>query len=106
MRKSGRPAAALEPLQAALSIGQELQSKERMMRAWHQLSQCQEALGDAHAALQSYKQYHHLDQALHCEEAEDKARHLVVQLAVKKVRGRGRLVASCRRGATTWPRRT
>jgi len=86
LRKSGRAAEALAPLQAALKIGEELKSKERMMRAWHQLSQCQEALGDAPAALESYKQYHRLEQALHSEDAESKARNLAVQLAVKKVR--------------------
>jgi diguanylate cyclase (GGDEF)-like protein len=57
-----------------------------MKRAWHELSQCQEALGDAPAALESYKQYHRLEQALHSEDAENKARNLVVQLAVQKVR--------------------
>ena len=56
------------------------------MRAWHELSQCQEALGDSRAALESYKQYHRLDRALHSEDAENKARNLVVQLAVKNVR--------------------
>lgn len=86
LRKSRRAAEALEPLNAALKIGTELHSKERLLRAWHELSQCQEELGDANAALASYKQYHHLEQVLHSEDAENKARNLVVQLAVRKVR--------------------
>ncbi len=86
LRRLGRGREALVPLRSALRMGEELKSKERMMRAWHELSQCQEALGDTAAALESYKQYHRLDRALHSEEAENKARNLVVQLAVKKVR--------------------
>jgi diguanylate cyclase (GGDEF)-like protein len=86
MRRLGRCGEALDPLRDALRMGEELKSKERMMRAWHELSQCQEALGDAPAALDSYKHYHRLDRALHSEEAENKARNLVVQLAIKKVR--------------------
>jgi diguanylate cyclase (GGDEF)-like protein len=86
LRKSGRAAEALAPLLAALKIGKQLKSKERMKFAWHELSQCQEALGTAGAALESYKQYHRLDQELRSEEAANKARNLVVQFAVKKVR--------------------
>jgi diguanylate cyclase (GGDEF)-like protein len=86
LRKSARAAEALVPLEAALRIGVELQSKQRMLRAWQELSQCQEALGDAPAALESYKQYHRLEQELHSEDAENRARNLVVQLAVKNVR--------------------
>jgi tetratricopeptide (TPR) repeat protein len=86
LRKSARAAEALAPIETALRIGTELQSKQRMLRAWHELSQCQEALGDARAALESYKQYHRLDQALHSEDAENRARNLVVRLAVKNVR--------------------
>jgi predicted signal transduction protein with EAL and GGDEF domain len=81
-----RPPPPVGPLDEALKIGDELKSKERTTRAWHELSQCQEALGDARAALESDKQYHRLDQALHSEDAENRARNLVVQLAVKKVR--------------------
>ena len=86
LRKSGRADEALTPLIEAREIGGELGSKQRLMRAWHELSQCQEALGDTRAALASYKEYHRLDQALHSEDAESKARNLVVQLAVRKVR--------------------
>jgi diguanylate cyclase (GGDEF)-like protein len=86
LRKSARAAEALAPIEMALRIGTELQSKQRMLRAWHELSQCQEALGEARAALESYKQYHRLDQALHSEEAENRARNLVVRLAVQNVR--------------------
>jgi diguanylate cyclase (GGDEF)-like protein len=86
LRKLGRFAEAITPLGDALKIGEELKSKERTMRAWHELSQCQEALGDSRAALESYKQYHRLDRALHSEDAENRARNLVVQLAVKNVR--------------------
>ena len=86
LRRLGRCEEALAPLSEALRMGEELKSKERMMRAWHELSQCQEALGDARAALASYKHYHGLDRALHSEDAENKARNLVVQLAIKQVR--------------------
>jgi diguanylate cyclase (GGDEF)-like protein len=86
LRRLGRCDEALDPLRDALRMGEELKSKERMMRAWHELSQCQEALGDSKTALESYKHYHRLDRALHSEEAENKARNLVVQLAIKKVR--------------------
>ncbi|HTS21349.1 MAG TPA: diguanylate cyclase [Casimicrobiaceae bacterium] len=86
LRRLGRCQEALSPLREALRMGEELKSKERMMRAWHELSQCQEALGDTTSALESFKHYHRLDHALHSEEAENKARNLVVQLAVKKVR--------------------
>jgi len=86
LRKPGRPRDALTPLNEALKIGEELKSKERTVRAWHELSQSQEALGDAPAALESYKQYHRIDRELRSEDAETKARNLVVQLAVKKVR--------------------
>ena len=86
LRRLGRCDEALQPLGEALRMGEELKSKERMMRAWHEMSQCQEALGDARAALESYKHYHRLDRELHSEEAESKARNLVVQLAIKKVR--------------------
>ncbi|HZI83788.1 MAG TPA: diguanylate cyclase [Casimicrobiaceae bacterium] len=86
LRRLGRSGDSLAPLRTALRIGEELKSKERMMRAWHELSQCQEALGDLTSALESYKHYHRLDRALHSEEAENKARNLVVQFAVKKVR--------------------
>ena len=86
LRRLGRCEDALHPLREALRMGEELKSKERMMRAWHELSQCQEALGDARAALESYKHYHRLDRALHSEDAANKARNLLVQLAIKKVR--------------------
>jgi diguanylate cyclase (GGDEF)-like protein len=86
LRRLGRCDDALVPLRQALHMGEELKSKERIMRAWHELSQCQEALGDAAAALDSYKHYHRLDRELHSEQAENKARNLVAQLAVKKVR--------------------
>ena len=43
----GRFAEALDATRtSALKIGEELKSKERTLRAWHELSQCQEALGD------------------------------------------------------------
>ena len=86
LRLSGRCAQAIEVLEDSLRIGEQVQSKARMLRACLELSRCQEALGDHRAALANYQQYHRLDQAVRSEEAESKARSLVVQLAVRKVR--------------------
>ena len=86
LRRSGRCAQAIEVLEQSLQIGEQVQSKARMLRACLELSRCQEALGDHRAALANFQQYHKLDQAVRSEEAESKARSLVVQLAVRKVR--------------------
>ncbi len=86
LRLCGRPEAAIEPLGRALAIGEELQSKARIMRAHQELSACREAQGDVKAALTHFKKYHELDQALRNEEADAKARDLLVQIAVRKVR--------------------
>lgn len=85
-RLAGHCEEAVESLTAALSIGEELQSKARVMRAHLELSHCREAQGDAAAALAHFKQYHALEGELRSEEAEEKARNLVVQMAVRKVR--------------------
>ncbi len=77
---------AVESLTQALAIGEELQSKARVMRAHLELSHCREAQGDMGSALDHYKQYHRLEQALRSEDTEEKARNLVVQMAVRKVR--------------------
>jgi diguanylate cyclase (GGDEF)-like protein len=87
LRRSGRYAEALEVLEDSRRIGEQLQSKARMLRACLELSRCQEALGDHRGALANYQRYHRLDQAVRSEEAESKARNLTVQLAVQKVRG-------------------
>ena len=86
LRRSGHCARAVEVLQDSLRIGEQLQSKARMLRACLELSRCQEALGDHRGALANYQRYHRLDQAVRSEEAESKARNLIVQLAVRKVR--------------------
>ncbi len=86
LRLCGRPEAAIEPLQRALALGEELQSKPRIMRAHQELSACREAQGDTTAALVHYKKYHELDQAMRSEEVDAKARDLLVQVAVRKVR--------------------
>jgi len=86
LRLGGSYDEAVESLTQALAIGEELQSKARIMRAHLELSHCREALGDMGAALDHFKQYHRLEQALRSEEAEEKARNLVVQMAVSKVR--------------------
>jgi diguanylate cyclase (GGDEF)-like protein len=85
-RLAARYDEAVESLNEALTIGEELQSKARVMRAHLELSHCREAQGDLGAALDHFKRYHGLEQALHSEEAEEKARNLVVQMAVRKVR--------------------
>ena len=46
LRLCGRPEAAIEPLQRALAIGEELSSKPRIMRAHQELSACREAQGE------------------------------------------------------------
>jgi diguanylate cyclase (GGDEF)-like protein len=86
LRMCGRPDAAIEPLQRALAIGEQVKARSRIMRAHAELSACREALGDHAAALAHYKQFHVIDQTLRAEEAEAKARDLVVQIAVRKVR--------------------
>jgi diguanylate cyclase (GGDEF)-like protein len=86
LRLCGRPEAAIEPLQRALSIGEELDNKIRVMRAHLELSACREAQGDMAEALAHFKKYHALDQHMRSEEAEAKARDLLVQIAVRKVR--------------------
>jgi diguanylate cyclase (GGDEF)-like protein len=86
LRLCGRPEAAIEPLQRALAMGEEIESRPRVMRAHSELSACREAQGDLKAALAHFKKYHELDQALRNEEADAKARDLLVQIAVRKVR--------------------
>lgn len=86
LRLCGRPEAGIEPLQRALAIGEELGSKTRIMRAHLELSACSEALGDSTSALVHFKKYHELDQNMRSEEAEAKARDLLIQIAVRKVR--------------------
>jgi diguanylate cyclase (GGDEF)-like protein len=86
LRLCGRPEAAIEPLQRALAIGEELESRPGVMRAHSELSACREAQGDLRSALAHFKKYHELDQALRNEEADAKARDLLVQIAVRKVR--------------------
>ncbi len=85
-RLAGNCDEAVESLTAALAIGEELQSKARVMRAHLELSHCREAQGDPAAALAHFKRYHALEGELRSEEAEEKARNLVVQMAVRKVR--------------------
>jgi diguanylate cyclase (GGDEF)-like protein len=85
-RLQGNNEDAVASLTQALAIGEELQSKARVMRAHRELSHCCEAQGDMGAALDHYKQYHRLEQELRSEDAEDKARSLVVQMAVRKIR--------------------
>ena len=86
LRRSGHCAEAIEALEESRRIGEQLQSKARTLRACLELSRCQEALGDHRAALTNFQEYHRLDQAVRSEEAESRARNLVVQLAVRKVR--------------------
>jgi diguanylate cyclase (GGDEF)-like protein len=86
LRLCGRPEAAIEPLQRALAIGEDIDSKPRIMRAHQELSACREAQGDMKAALGHYKKYHELDLVLRSEEVDAKARDLLVQIAVRKVR--------------------
>ena len=86
LRRSGRAADAIQVLEESRLIGEQLQSKARMLRACLELSRCQEALGDHRGALANYQRYHRLDQAVRSEEAESKARSLIVQIAVQKVR--------------------
>jgi diguanylate cyclase (GGDEF)-like protein len=86
LRLCGRPEAAIEPLQRALAIGEELDSEVRTMRAHLELSACREAQGDIASALTHFKKYHALDQTMRSQEAEAKARDLLVQIAVRKVR--------------------
>jgi diguanylate cyclase (GGDEF)-like protein len=85
-RLAGNCDEAVESLTAALAIGEELQSKARVMRAHLELSHCREAQGDPASALAHFKRYHALEGELRSEEAEEKARNLVVQMAVRKVR--------------------
>jgi diguanylate cyclase (GGDEF)-like protein len=86
LRLCGRPEAAIDPLRRALAISEDLGSKARIMRAHLELSACSEALGDAVNALAHFKKYHALDQSMRSEEAEAKARDLLIQIAVRKVR--------------------
>ncbi len=86
LRLCGRPVAAVEPLQRALTVGEECGSKTSIMRAHSELSACREALGDTANALAHFKKYHALDQHMRSEEAEAKARDLLIQIAVRKVR--------------------
>jgi diguanylate cyclase (GGDEF)-like protein len=85
-RLAGRYEDAVDVLEQALTIGAELRSQVRVMRAHLELSRCREAQGDMGAALAHFKEYHRLEQALRTEEAEEKAHKLIVQMAVRKVR--------------------
>jgi diguanylate cyclase (GGDEF)-like protein len=85
-RLAGSYDEAVESLIQALTIGEELKSKARVMRVHLELSRCREAKGEMGAALDHFKHYHRLEHELRSEEVEEKARNLVVHMAVQKVR--------------------
>jgi diguanylate cyclase (GGDEF)-like protein len=84
--RRGDHAQAEQFMKQALSIAEENHERESIGRAWLNLSNLREAMGDFREALNCFRRYHEVTQSRLAEQAEARAEAFAVKLEIERAR--------------------